>query len=444
MKEFKHWMSSLFLAALLALPFTVSSCDDDDPFVGVAHMGIEDGATVNVGEEVELEAQLSLIEGDITYRWTVNGEEVETDDDYTFVATKPGSYSIELTATGANGTFKKAITLNAQMYQSNFYVVNEGQYSKAKGSLNKYTAGEWKYNYVEGGFGTTSTMGVMHGEYMYVVSKDEPYLTKVKLSDATIVDKLDKKGVLGANGQGNSFCIANNEYGVLTSSNGAFKVNLNNLSEIQKLSNMDGIYNDSEDICQTGDYVFIIAMNKVKVFNAADLTFKKELSHAVNTGFALSKDGSLWAANDNKLVKINVKTLETEEITLPDGLNVYYNSMAYTPSGLSASTTENALYFAEKTGEGWTIYGKDIYKYDIDQQKATEFFEAPEDDKSVYGAGINVNPNNGDVYIVYTEDGWGEHYLNTNIYVADGQTGRQKAIIDYTGKYWMPSKIIFN
>lgn len=158
----------------------------------------------------------------------------------------------------------------------------------------------------------------------------------------------------------------------------------------------------------------------------------------------MSKDGSLWAANDNKLVKINVKTLETEEITLPDGLNVYYNSMAYTPSGLSASTTENALYFAEKTGEGWTIYGKDIYKYDIDQQKATEFFEAPEDDKSVYGAGINVNPNNGDVYIVYTEDGWGEHYLNTNIYVADGQTGRQKAIIDYTGKYWMPSKIIFN
>ena len=77
MKKFKHWMSSLFLAALLALPFTVSSCDDDDPFVGVAHMGIEDGATVNVGEEVELEAQLSLIEGDITYRWTVNGEEVE-------------------------------------------------------------------------------------------------------------------------------------------------------------------------------------------------------------------------------------------------------------------------------------------------------------------------------------------------------------------------------
>ena len=44
----------------------------------------------------------------------------------------------------------------------------------------------------------------------------------------------------------------------------------------------------------------------------------------------------------------------------------------------------------------------------------------------------------------YLEDGWGEHCLNTNIYVADGQTGRQKAIIDYTGKYWMPSKIIFN
>ncbi|EJX08139.1 protein containing PKD domain protein [gut metagenome] len=445
MKEMKHWVSSLFLTALLTLPFIMSSCDDDDPFTGVAHMGIEDGATVNVGEEVELEAQLNLIEGDIAYRWTVNGEEVETDDDYTFVAPKPGSYSIELTATGANGTFQKSITLNAQMYKSNFFVINEGQYGKSKGSLNKYSAGEWTYNYVKGGFGKTSTMGEIHGEYMYVVSKEEMFLAKVRLSDGKIVDKLDRKGVLGANGQGNSFCIANDEYGVLTSTNGAFKVNLNDLSKIEKLSNMnDNLRQDKEDICKVDDQIFIITKNKVKVYNAADLTFKKELSQAVNTGFALSKDGSLWAANDNKLVKINVKTLDTEEITLPDGLSVYYNSMAYTPSGLSASTTENALYFAKKTGEGWSIYGKDIYKYDIDQQKATEFFEAPEDDKSIYGAGVNVNSNNGDVYIVYTEDGWGDHYKNTNIYVADGQTGHQKAIIDYSGELWFPSKIVFN
>lgn len=444
MKEMKTWLNRLFLAAWLTLPFVISSCsDDDDSFVGVTHMGVEDGTTVNVGEEVELKAQLSLVEGDVTYRWTVNGEEVDKDDDYTFVATKPGSYNIELTATGANGTFQKNVTLNAQMYQSTFYVVNEGSYPKS-GSLNRYSAGEWKYDLAPSAFGQTSTTGVIHGEYMYVVSKKAPFLAKVKLSDASVADKLDKKDALGVNGQANNFCIVNDETGILTSSNGAFKVNLNELAKIEKLPEMDNIRNDKEDVCKAGNYVFILTEKKVKVYNAADLTFNKELNHEVNTGFALSKDGSLWAANDNKLVKINTQTLATEEITLPDNLNVYYNSMAYTPTGLSASTSENALYFAAKTGEGYSIYGKDIYKYDIDQKKATEFFDAPEDDKSVYGAGINVNPNNGDVYIVYTEDGWGEHYKNTNIYVADGQNGHQKAMIDYTGTLWFPSKIVFN
>ena len=68
---------------------------------------------------------------------------------------------------------------------------------------------------------------------------------------------------------------------------------------------------------------------------------------------------------------------------------------------------------------------------------------APAADKSVYGAGVQVDPRNGDVYIIYTEDGWSTHYLNTNIYIANGVTGTQKEVIDYTGTYWFPSTIAF-
>lgn len=35
------------------------------------------------------------------------------------------------------------------------------------------------------------------------------------------------------------------------------------------------------------------------------------------------------------------------------------------------------------------------------------------------------------------------HYLNTNIYIANGVTGTQKEVIDYTGTYWFPSTIAF-
>ena len=54
-----------------------------------------------------------------------------------------------------------------------------------------------------------------------------------------------------------------------------------------------------------------------------------------------------------------------------------------------------------------------------------------------------MNPQNGDVYLIYTEDGYGAHYLNTNIYIANGVTGTQKEVIDYTGTYWFPSTIAF-
>ena len=54
-----------------------------------------------------------------------------------------------------------------------------------------------------------------------------------------------------------------------------------------------------------------------------------------------------------------------------------------------------------------------------------------------------MNPQNGDVYLIYTEDGYGTHYLNTNIYIANGVTGTQKEVIDYTGTYWFPSTIAF-
>ena len=93
--------------------------------------------------------------------------------------------------------------------------------------------------------------------------------------------------------------------------------------------------------------------------------------------------------------------------------------------------------------EGYSVYGKNIYKYNVETKNATLFFSAPAADKSVYGAGVQVDPRNGDVYIIYTEDGWSTHYLNTNIYIANGVTGTQKEVIDYTGTYWFPSTIAF-
>jgi hypothetical protein len=214
-------------------------------------------------------------------------------------------------------------------------------------------------------------------------------------------------------------------------------VNLNPLTLGEKLNDMDNVKNDKEDIYKTENYLFIRSQETVKVYNINDLSFNKQIGTEIKTGFALTKDGMLWAANSNKLVKINPNSLESEEIQLPNNLKIFIDT-TYKPSGLCASITENALYFAHAPN----FNGTDIYKFDITTQNVNKFFTAPTN-YSGYGAGIQVNPQNGDVYLIYTEDGWGAHYLNTYIYVVDGVTGTQKAIIDYTGEYWFPSTITF-
>ena len=44
----------------------------------------------------------------------------------------------------------------------------------------------------------------------------------------------------------------------------------------------------------------------------------------------------------------------------------FYNQWGYTPTGLCASITENALYLVQMFEEGYSVYGKNIYKYNVE------------------------------------------------------------------------------
>ena len=352
----RNLISQLYLLVLLALPFVTTACsDDDDLKAEITTLGIENGTTVNVGQVVQLEAQTNNLQGEIAYTWQVNGKDVSTESSYTFIADEKGAYTINLSATSNNETVEKSVSVNAQMYPSNFFVINEGQGS---GSINKYVQGEWQYDIVQG-LGKTSTVGIIDNGYMYIVNKMTPFLVKVDLKNNQIINKIDNG--LGNNGQAQNFCIVNNETGILTTSNGAFKVNLEQLTLGEKLSGLEAVSNDNEDIYKTDKYIFISSKKTIKVYNTNNLSFKQDIAHQIQTGFTQTKDGTLWAANSNKLIKINVETLDCEDVELPNELNVFYNQWAYTPTGLCASTTENALYLAQMVEEGFSVYGKNIY-----------------------------------------------------------------------------------
>ena len=333
-------------------------------------------------------------------------------------------------------------------YQGGFYVLNEGQ---GNASINYYNSQSWdlmiyRANNGDEKLGVTGTVAVCNDNNMYIVTKEKPFMVEVGLSD------FKKKSELGAeaiSSQARSFALLDSSRGVLTTTTGAYVVSLDPLTlgaPIVESRNLRG------DVAVGGGYIFLLTNanedNVIKVYNASTFEFVKDLGTAT-TGFA-EASGALWAANGDKLVKIDLSTLTSKEIALKDDLSVYYNQWAFTPTGLHASKAGDALYFVNGVVDGFSTYGRDIYKYTITSDTSSKVFSAPVEGDgtfSVYGCGVNVDSRTGDLYLVYTQDGWGEFYLNTDIYVVDASTGQQKQKIAYTSDvetvYWFPSMLIF-
>ncbi|MDO5664343.1 MAG: DUF5074 domain-containing protein [Bacteroidia bacterium] len=333
-----------------------------------------------------------------------------------------------------------------------FYVLNEGQYGKTPAGFNYYNKGKWTLNLFQTAnpdktLGITGVNAVFDNGKVYTISKQKVLLSQADAATFKEIARIeDKNNPIGVNGQAYNFCVANAQKGVLTTNQRAYEVNLSPLSIGKPLSHIDPAY--CGDITKVGEYVFLINNGKLKVYKAADLSFIKELGEAVS-GFVQSKDGSLWATNKTEFVKIDPRSLSVSRITLDKNMSVYYDDAlsVYRPATLAASLNDNALYFVSALGSGWSMTGRDIMKFDIASQKVTPFFMAPAKNLIVYGSALSVCPKTGNLYAIYTEEGWGNHYLNTAIYAIDTKTGKQIEKIPYTKEnetvYWFPTRILF-
>lgn len=326
-------------------------------------------------------------------------------------------------------------------YQGGFYVLNEGSGS---GSINYFSDGKWQLNIFQANnadqkLGMTGTVGVCSADNMYIVTKMTPFLVEVGLSD--FAQKSALSSDLGQNAQAHGFALLDGKRGILTATSGAYIVHLDPLTLGDRFCT-ESIGIAEGDVCVFNGHILVIADGKVMAYNESTLKFEKEVCEAV-TGFAQT-GGAVWAAAGSKLMKIDGK-LAVTEIDLGSDMPVYYNSMAYSPTCLHASKSGDAIYFTQQIGSGWSIYGRDIYRYTLSDGKISKFFEAPEG-YVTYGAGVNVNPRSGDLYLVYKREGWGENSLYNDIYVVDA-AGKQKQRIAYTTEnetvYWFPSMVIF-
>lgn len=433
----KKVFKSLGYAALLSLPMLVTSCDENAEYQSpVINWNLPSDTILAQNDQLTMNPVILSEDPEAVCLWSVDGEQVSTDKNYVFNATETGSHLIALTVTDKGGVSQKQIKVEVRKYYGGFYMINEGWYGPHNASFNYFKNGSALFatydNFTAAHsditLGATGVVGSLQGKDFYILSKKEPYLTKLDAISMKQTATLNLSERASFNSASN-MCFMNDGNMILTTDGGAYKVDPATMTVTDTITTKK-----ATDVVLKGDYLYMLVNDSINIYKSMDFSSVVTNAAKATTGFAVT-DNTVWAANGSDLLKIEGENVST--VTLPDGYGVYYDRFAYHPTSLQASKDGKSLLFVKN--DGWS--NKVAACYHIAENKVTDFLKS-NDEFVFYGAGIQVNPKSGDVYLIYTEDGWGEHYMNNRIIVTNAE-GQPKDTLNYSGEYWFPSSIVF-
>ncbi|SFE51414.1 protein of unknown function [Chitinophaga sp. CF118] len=328
------------------------------------------------------------------------------------------------------------ITTVKGRYDNGFFLLNEGSWGNETGSVHFYsydTDSLYLYVYEKENTGTGDTLGtnkqvlefgtIYNNKLYLVVNLGGPLV----VTDASTLKETGRINNLPD--RAHAFVGVDNTRGLISTVNGIYPVNLSSLTTGTKISGIDG---SVTDMIKAGNYIFVLSANNgIVALNAGDYSVAKVIG-AATTGFAIGKDGSVWAATVNSLLKINASTLAVD--TINTSFDVYFNEYNYNSGSIVASTTENAVYVTS----AYTM----VYKYIVGNAASltTPFITLPAN-HYLFGKGIAYNEKKGELVLNTTNDIYGGT-VNT-IYSYNATTGAEGNNFIYNGKYY-PAMAVFH
>ena len=447
----KRFFYTMILAAALAVGFTSCSKEDDPDIPAIAGIeNAEDNLSMAVGESITFTASVTPTE-QTEYQWTLDGQEVSTELACTFAPKQTGESILKFTATNVSGTDSREFTVSVVLYKGGFFVINEGSFGRTMGSVDYFADASTRtphvYQTANPGkeLGNTTEFGTKWNGNYYFVSKQDRTLVKASATD--FVDGGEySAAVAGSDADGRSFAGIDENYGVYTTSNGAYVVDLNTFKSVSYLEGSRGVGSTGMSAqcggaITAGDYIFVINVKDgVYVYSKADRSLvRSEVLCPAHIGFVQSKDGNIWASDGPSLYCINPKTLAVTKTDLPDGLEVYSDQWAWKPAMFDASATENVLYFAS-AGDNYAV--QNIYRYQIgDASSLAQPFATGGANDYLYGGGFRVDPVSGDLVATFVGVSWGDDQNKRVVF--DGKTGAEKSRLEYQ-EYLFPTMVLFN
>lgn len=319
-------------------------------------------------------------------------------------------------------------------YDSGFFILNEGFYGTKGGDLsfrsyNADTLSQDNYIAVNPGMplsGVKQTLeyGTIYNGKLYLVTN---YGGPLVAADEYSLKESARNANLPASGH--AFIGLDASTGLLSTEDGIYPVSLSSLSTGTKISGVNGAVND---LLKSGNYIFALTANDgIVVLKSGDYSIAGHLGDAV-AGFAQGKDGFVYAAQLNALLKIDPATLKVD--TINTTFKVRYNQYVFTSSSIVASTQENAIFVASDDQK--------IYRYVPGNNSSlnSPYITLPAG-QFFYGKGVNYDPAKNTLVITTTGDFWGN--ANNALDTYNAANGTLTGTIPYTGNLY-PAMVVFH
>ena len=394
-----------------------------------------------------------------------------------------------------------AYVLNEDWYGHNNSTLN---FWNPTASTIDYLIMQMANNY-EYSLGCTAQYGQLYGDYIVITSKqdrDPGEPADVQSGRITILNRKTLKPIgdeihplISVNendksdADGRGVCFVNNEKFYVGTSNGIYVFKWNDKGKVftwdseaiidgtgnelitgDEISNADGLgplyKNQIGMMLRTQDYVFAIKQDLGVMVIDPETDEVVDIIEGCFSTMAQSKDGNIWvgvnyqeegyesnlqypygwngnAWNGSQLMCIDQYTLETRYVDLEVG-GVPQSWYAWTAGTLTASNTENALYFVytdPSAGQINWFRNCNLYRYDIDKNECEEIYNSETDNLYFYGGAIQCNPKDGNIYAAL--------YIGENIATQDwvyaiiNNKGEMQQYQTPIKRYWYPAMFIF-
>ena len=334
-------------------------------------------------------------------------------------------------------------------YTQGVFIVNEDWFTHRNSTTNYLTRdGKFVYNNTTE-IGATACFGAAWGNRYYIIAKQaKDGGAKVEGGRITICDANTMhiiKQIKDIDGKdGRSFCGVDEHKAYVSTSEGIYTLNLDELTVGTAVKNADGgdaKLGECGNMVRLGDYVYATEYGKsLRIIDCNTDRIVATISSANVYSITMSKDGQLWVSTNKGISRVNTESRQLEDITLPSGISAPAKSSAWASDGLCASLQNNVIYWT--SASGWNP-PTTIFKYDIDNNEFAKVVDLTSDAnkwKMYSASNLRVDPVTDNLYVSLFKD-YGSQDYAVRIY---DNNGTQLNEYELTQKYfWFPGMFVF-